>query len=129
MLRLKCLLLESSKSNFAKEIHYGKWNPHEPFFVTSSRAPLSQFVMAMYSPSQSYSGAFLLSFICNINRNDGNVDIAAIATVATKMSLSRAWGLKVVSDTVHWMHGTRIYSIVVSLNRPSVRLFWNICGR
>ena len=64
MLRLKCLLLESSKSNFAKEIHYGKWNPHEPFFVTSSRAPLSQFVMAMYNPSQSYSGAFLLSFIC-----------------------------------------------------------------
>ena len=45
MLRLKCLLLESSKSNFAKEIHYGTWNPHEPFFVTSSRAPLSQFVI------------------------------------------------------------------------------------
>ena len=73
MLRLKCLLLESSKSNFAKEIHFGKWNPHESFIVTSSRSPLSQFVVAMYNPSQSYSGAFRLSFICNINRNDGNV--------------------------------------------------------
>ena len=77
MLRLKSLLLESSKSNFAKEIHYGKWNPHEPFFVTSSRAPLSHTVSletippivcypqsVCYNPSQSYSGAFLLSFIC-----------------------------------------------------------------
>ena len=54
------LLLESSKSNFVKEIHYDKWNPHETFFVAPTRAPFGQVVMAMFNPSQSYSGGISL---------------------------------------------------------------------